>query len=85
MKSTLTRFIGFAAVAAASLLLASFAAPLRAEDTDIFTVNKAITSERPNVLIVQDNSANWNTPFAAEKAALVSTVNGLDDRFNVSA
>jgi type IV pilus assembly protein PilY1 len=65
------------------MLLALFGAPAGAEDTDIFTVNKNITSERPNVLIVQDNSANWNTVFAAEKAALVSTVSGLDDRFNV--
>ena len=75
--------MAFATATAASLLLASFAAPLRAEDTDIFTVNKAVTSERPNVLIVQDNSANWNSVFAAEKSALVSTVSGLDDRFNV--
>jgi type IV pilus assembly protein PilY1 len=58
------------------MLLALFGEPAGAEDTDIFTVNKNITSERPNVLIVQDNSANWNTVFAAEKAALVSTVSG---------
>jgi Tfp pilus tip-associated adhesin PilY1 len=65
------------------LTLALFGASASAEDTDIFTVNKAITSERPNVLIMQDNSANWNSIFAAEKSALVSTVTGLDDRFNV--
>lgn len=54
-----------------------------ADDTDLFLVNPAITAERPNVLIVLDNSANWNTPFTAEKSALVSTVTGLDDKFNV--
>ena len=31
----------------------------------------------PNVLILLDNTANWNTPFTNEIAALASTVNGL--------
>ncbi len=53
------------------------------EDTDIFLTNPAITSERPNVLIVLDNTANWNNPFTNEKAALVSVVNGLNEFFNV--
>jgi Tfp pilus tip-associated adhesin PilY1 len=53
------------------------------EDTDIFLVNPSITSERPNVLILLDNTANWNSPFTNEKAALVSVVNGLNEFFNV--
>jgi type IV pilus assembly protein PilY1 len=35
-------------------------------------------AELPNVLIVIDNTANWNTAFAAEMAALASTVSGLE-------
>ena len=77
------QYVSMAVLALASLGLVSFPDLVRAEDTDIFTVNPNIAALRPNVLIVQDNSANWNTPFAAEKAALVSTVNGLDSRFNV--
>lgn len=53
------------------------------DDTDLFTVNPAITAERPNVLIIMDNTANWNGPFVNEKAALVSAVTALDDKFNV--
>ena len=60
-----------------------FYGPARAEDTDIFTVNPSIVAQRPNVLIMLDNTANWNTAFSVEKSALVTTVNGLDDRFNV--
>ena len=37
----------------------------------------------PNVLFIVDNTANWNTPFDNEKAALVSTVLGLNDNYNV--
>ena len=79
----LTKLLSLATLALANLLLVSFPDLAHAEDTDIFTVNAAVTSLRPNVLIIQDNSANWNTPFVAEKSALVSTVQGLDDRFNV--
>ena len=81
MMARLTKYLSLAALAMANLLLVSFPDAAHAEDTDIFTVNPNVTSLRPNVLIVQDNTANWNTPFAAEKAALVSTVQGLDDRF----
>ena len=55
------------------------------DDTDIFLANPTITSERPNVLIFVDNTANWNTAFDMEKLALVSVVNGLDDTFNVGS
>ncbi len=54
------------------------------DDTDLFLSNPAVaSSDRPNVLIVLDNTANWNQPYANEKSALVSVVNGLDDSFNV--
>lgn len=66
-----------------NVVLATYSSRAMAEDIDIFTVNPAIASARPNVLIMLDNSANWNTAFTNEKAALVGTVNGLDDRYNV--
>jgi Tfp pilus tip-associated adhesin PilY1 len=53
------------------------------DDTDIFLANPNITAERPNVLIVLDNTANWNNAFTNEKTALVSVINGLTDQFNV--
>ena len=54
------------------------------DDTDLFLANPNITAQRPNVLLVLDNTANWNTPFTNEKSALVQVVNGLDDGlFNV--
>lgn len=53
------------------------------EDIDIFMTNPSIASERPNVLIILDTSANWGTYFATEKAALISVVNGLTDQYNV--
>ena len=58
--------------------------PGSAEDIDLFVGIPPSTTDVPNVLIILDNTANWNTPFAAEKAALVSVVNGLTvDRFRV--
>src|SRR5437868_12331070 len=53
------------------------------DDTDIFLANPSFNAERPNVLIILDNTANWNTPFTAEKTALVNVVNSLDSNFNV--
>src|SRR5512138_3493717 len=55
------------------------------DDTDLFRNNPNIPSERPNVLIILDNTANWSSggKFAAEKTALVSVVSGLDSSFNV--
>lgn len=53
------------------------------DDTDIFLANPAIAAERPNVLIILDNTANWNVPFDNEKAALVSVVNSLNNNYNV--
>lgn len=70
-----------------SLLVAStLLAPLlgSAEDIDLFVGAAPRTTDVPNVLIILDNTANWNTAFVNEKAALVSVFNGLTlDRFNV--
>ena len=56
---------------------ALFHPPAAAEDIDLFTQPPSATSGTPNVLIVLDNTANWNTAFVNEKAALVETVNSL--------
>ena len=53
------------------------------DDTDIFLANPSIISNRPNVLLYIDNTANWNTAFANEKTALVNVVQNLSDGFNV--
>ena len=65
------------------LSLMAWSAVCRADDTDLFLVNAAVAQQRPNVLIILDNTANWNQPFEFEKAALVSVVSGLTDQFNV--
>ena len=58
------------------MVLASL--PGRAEDIDLFVGTPSTsTADVPNVLIIMDNTANWNTPFTNEKAALVSLFNGL--------
>ena len=56
-----------------------------AEDIDLFLGNPSTASaDLPNVLILLDNTANWNTAFNNEKAALVATFAGLPvDKFNV--
>src|SRR5438045_7300477 len=53
------------------------------DDTDIFLANPSFNAQRPNVLIILDNTANWNQPFTAEKTALVNVVNSLSSDFNV--
>jgi Tfp pilus tip-associated adhesin PilY1 len=53
------------------------------DDTDIFLANPNVTAQRPNVLLYVDNTANWNTAFDNEKAALVNVVNNLSDQYNV--
>lgn len=59
------------------------------DDTDIFLTNPAIPAQRPNVLIIWDNTANWSqtvsgqTAYAIEKLALATVVSGLSDQFNV--
>ncbi|WP_160287429.1 pilus assembly protein [Pseudomonas knackmussii] len=56
----------------------------RAEDIDLFVGTPPNSADAPNVLIILDNTANWNTPFDNEKAALASVVNALPaDKFRV--
>ena len=50
-----------------------------AEDIDLFVGADPATVDVPNVLIVLDNTANWNTAFTNEKAALVSVFDGLPE------
>lgn len=64
------RAFAFCAVCLASM--ATFA-----EDIDLFVGTPPNSTDAPNVLIILDNTANWNTPFDNEKAALVSVINGL--------
>src|SRR5215471_16751853 len=72
------------ALALTSLTPSGFATlDLVNDDTDIFLANPAITAERPNVLIILDNTANWNQPFTLEKTALVNVANSLSDQLNV--
>lgn len=62
----------------AAALVALPALSARAEDIDVFTARGQISSGRPNVLFVMDNSANWSQTapsgggsiFTQEKAAL---------------
>lgn len=48
-----------------------------AEDVDLFVGSPPSATDIPNVLIILDNTANWNTPFTNEIAALASTVSAL--------
>ncbi len=63
-----------AGLAAATVAL--FQPPAGAEDIDLF-INPPSAAGMPNVLILLDNTANWNTPFTNELAALASTVQEL--------
>ena len=55
-----------------------------AEDVDLFVGATPSTTNVPNVLIILDNTANWNTAFTNEMAALSSVVAGLPaDKFRV--
>ena len=68
---------------AAALMLLNL--PVVAEDIDLFAPRPPDEDTgRPQVLLIVDNTANWNTAFVNEKAALVKTFNGLPlDRFDV--
>lgn len=72
----------------ARLFLMLFAAgaqfPAFAEDIDLFAAPTPSATALPNVLIVLDNTANWNTVFTAEMAALTAVFNSLPaDKFRV--
>jgi type IV pilus assembly protein PilY1 len=68
----------FKGLVTAGLLALSLAAP--AEDIDLF-VNQPSTvdSPKPNVLFIVDNTANWNTAFTNEMAALADTLASLPE------
>src|SRR5260221_7695935 len=54
------------------------------EDIDIFLANPSFSAERPNVLLMVDNTANWNQAFANEKSALVTVIKSISpNTFNV--
>ncbi|MFM7274562.1 MAG: pilus assembly protein PilY, partial [Gammaproteobacteria bacterium] len=58
-----------------ALLLAARAG---AEDIDLFVgAPTGVTPTPPNVLFIVDNTANWNTAFTNEMAALAQVFNGL--------
>ncbi|MES2500303.1 MAG: pilus assembly protein PilY, partial [Pseudomonadota bacterium] len=48
-----------------------------AEDIDLFVGASPSTTDVPNVLIVLDNTANWNSAFTNEMTALSSVVSAL--------
>ncbi len=48
-----------------------------AEDIDLFVGAPPSATDVPNVLIILDNTANWEQPFDVEMAALSSVVSGL--------
>ena len=62
--------------------LMSISAASKAEDIDIFSGIGGAAGV-PNVLIILDNTANWQTPFINEKSALVSTVASLGETVNM--
>ena len=70
------------AVLALSAQMAAAYDPVN-DDTDIFLANPSIAAERPNILVIVDNTANWNTAFTNEKSALVSVINSLTSNYNV--
>ncbi|PNF81701.1 pilus assembly protein [Stutzerimonas stutzeri] len=71
-----------------SRLLLALAASLSqlavAEDIDLFVGVPGSATGAPNVLIILDNTANWNTAFSNEMAALRSVVSALPlDKFRL--
>jgi type IV pilus assembly protein PilY1 len=58
--------------------------PVQAEDVDLFAAPTPAETQIPNVLIIVDNTANWNTAFSNEMAALKSVIDALPvDKFRV--
>ena len=83
LRNLLTSLASVCALGASSGVLGQFVDPA-GDDTDIFLANPTISATRPNVVILLDNTANWNTPFATEKQALINIANSLiTDAFNV--
>jgi len=68
----------------AAATIALFQQPVAAEDIDLFVQPPPDPADLPNVLIILDNTANWNTPFVNEKQALIEAVDALpEDQFRV--
>ena len=67
----------FSGLIAAAAVLAGYN-PALAEDIDLFVQPPGLATGAPNVLIILDNTANWNDPFTEQMAALVDTFNSLD-------
>lgn len=62
---------------ACALGLAAALPALAQYTSDIDIYSGVSASDPPNVLLLVDNTANWNTAFNNEMAALVSTINQL--------
>ena len=77
MTNCIGTFKRHLSIGLATAILALAQRPALAEDIDLF-VQPQGANGTPNVLIVLDNTANWNTPFTNEIAALVETVNSLE-------
>lgn len=88
MKTSMRKLLLAAGLLLTSLL-AHPAIDLVNDDTDIFMVNPAISAARPNVLLMIDNSANWNQADSpnnkryTELSAIHTVVDGLTDQFNL--
>jgi type IV pilus assembly protein PilY1 len=65
-------------LAAAAACLALFQPPAGAEDIDLFVQPAGENGGVPNVLILLDNTANWEQPFVNEIAAIVDAVTALE-------
>jgi type IV pilus assembly protein PilY1 len=78
MKNTLLK-----GVVGASLLAVQLMAP--ALDLDLYAnPTSTASADLPNVLFIIDNTANWNSAFVNEMAALKATVHNLpENKFNI--
>lgn len=60
--------------------------PAGATDLDLYVnnVTGSLVSDRPNVLFIIDNTANWNGEFLVERQALINTLSSIQpDKFNI--
>lgn len=64
-------------------LLAVVSLRCAAEDIDLYNANPTATTA-PNVLIVMDNTSNWNLVFENEMAAIQTAIATLDDAGSVN-
>lgn len=76
--NTLKRF-----VAGLLALIAVLPGISRSDDIDLYMLNPNIKRDLPNVLLVLDNTANWNNWFTGEISALASVMGALTEQFNV--